>query len=203
MKKSVPVAHESYPDTHHDNYSRTTFGFWLYIMSDFILFGALFAAYIVLSKSTFGGPAAKTLFKLPYNFLQTCIFLVSALTAGLGGASAHRKDKNKTLLFFAATFLLGVIFIGMQFNEFHRFSSGGNGWDQSAFLSAYFTLVGTHSIHVLFGLLWIIVLLLPVWNETGISHVSVRRLTCLRMFWQFLNIIWMLIFSFVYLMGAK
>ena len=195
--------HESYPDTHRDNYSRTTFGFWIYIMSDFILFGALFAAYIVLMDSTFGGPSAKELFHLPFTFVQTCTLLVCATTAGLGGASAHRKHKNRTMLFFAITFLLGCLFMGMEFSDFSRLANAGNGWDQSAFLSAYFTIIATHGLHVLFGLLWTIVLLIPVWRERDISHASLRRLTCLRMFWQFLNIVWVLIFSFVYLMGAK
>jgi cytochrome o ubiquinol oxidase subunit III len=195
-------SHESYPDTHHDPYSRTIFGFWLYLMTEFILFGALFATYAVLSKSTFGGPTARELFHLDFTFVQTLILLTSSLTVGLAGASAHRKDKHKTLLFFGLTFLLGACFMGMEFHEFSRFISAGNGWDQSAFLSAYFTVVGTHGLHVLFGLLWIIVLLLPVWRE-GVSHVSVRRLTCLRMFWQFLNIIWIFMFYFVYLLGMK
>jgi len=157
-----PASHESYPDIHHDNYSRTTFGFWVYLMSDFILFGALFAAYVVLAGSIHGGPSAKDLFQLPYTFVQTCVLLLSSFFAGLAGASAHRKHKSRTMLFFAITFLLGIVFMGMEFNEFSRFASAGHGWDQSAFLSAYFTLVGTHGLHVLFGLLWVIVLLFPV-----------------------------------------
>ena len=198
------INHESAPDPHQDNYSRTTFGFWVYIMSDFILFGALFAAYIVLMDSTFGGPSAKELFHLPFAFVQTCILLLCALTAGLGGASRPPQgQKQNDALSFAITFLLGCAFMGMESSDFSRLASAGNGWDQSAFLSAYFTIIATHGIHVLFGLLWIIVLLIPVWRERSISHASLRRLTCLRMFWQFLNIVWALIFSFVYLIGRK
>jgi len=196
------MTHENYPDPHHDTYSRTIFGFWVYLMSDFILFGALFATYIVLQDSTFAGPTAHDLFHLPFTFFQTLVLLFSTLTAGLAGAAAHRKDKNKTLLLFSITFLLGLLFFGMQLHEFSQFLAAGHSWQKSAFLSAYFTLVGTHTLHILFGLLWIPVLLLPVYRE-GVSHVSIRRLTCMRMFWQFLNIVWVFIFSFVYLLGAK
>lgn len=195
------IKHESYPDTHHDIYSKTTFGFWVYLMSDFVLFGALFATYAVLSGSTFGGPTAKELFYPGFTLTQSLIFLVSALTVGIGGAAAHRKDKKMTLLMFGITFLLGIAFMTMELNEFSRLISAGHGWNKAAFLSAYFTVVGTHGLHVVFGLLWIPILLFPVWRE-GITPESIRRLTCLRMFWQFLNIIWVLIFSLVYLMGV-
>jgi len=201
MKNPVTTTHETYPDVYHDAYSRTIFGFWVYLMSDFILFGALFATYAVLCASTFGGPSARDLFHLPFTLIQTLLLLVSSFTAGLAGTAAHRKNQHLTLVFFGMTFFLGVLFMGMEIAEFSRLLNTGNNWDNSAFLSAYFTLVSTHGVHVLFGLLWIIILLLPVWRE-GVSHVSIRRLTCLRMFWQFLNIIWVFIFSFVYLMGV-
>ncbi len=201
MRNAETSIHEHYPDVYHDAYSRTVFGFWIYLMSDFVLFGALFATYAVLNHSVFGGPPACELFHLPFTLNQTLLFLVSSLTIGLGGAAAHRQNKRATLALFAVTFLLGCIFMGMELTEFSRLLNTGNRWDRSAFLSAYFTIVTTHGLHVIFGLLWIIILLVPVWRE-GISHVSLRRLTCLRMFWQFLNIIWMFIFSFVYLLGV-
>jgi cytochrome o ubiquinol oxidase subunit III len=196
------MTHEDYPDIYHGMYSRTIFGFWLYLMSDFILFGALFATYIVLKNSTFGGPSADDLFNLPYTFAQTLVLLLGSLTVGLGGASAHRKNKNWTLFHFTMTFVLGAIFLGMQLNEFSSYIAAGHSWKKSAFLSGYFTLISTHTLHVIFGLIWIPILLLPVWKE-GVSHVSIRRLTCLRAFWQFLNIVWLFIFSFVYLLGVK
>ncbi len=202
MNHSVHKAHESYPDTHHDTYSRTIFGFWLYLMSDFILFGALFATYFVLKNSTFGGPSSRDLFHLPYTYAQTLILLLSTFTVGLAGTSAHRRHKNWTLVYFGITFILGILFLGMQIAEFSRYLNYGHSWKNSAFLSGYFTLVSTHTIHVIFGLLWMPVLLYPVCRE-GISYVSIRRLTCLRMFWQFLNIVWVFIFSFVYLLGAR
>ncbi len=201
MKNPETLPHEHFPDSHHNPYARTVFGFWLYLMSDLILFGALFAAYAVLSHSTFGGPSGRELFRLSFTHIQTLVLLTSSLTAGLAGAAAHRGNKKATISLFGLTFLLGVVFMWMEFSEFSNLVGAGHGWNKSAFLSAYFTVVGTHGLHVLFGLLWIPVLLIPVWRE-GISHVSVRRLTCLRMFWQFLNIIWIFIFSFVYLMGV-
>ncbi len=202
MKHSKHMEHESYPDMHHDTYSKTVFGFWVYLMTDLVLFGTLFATYAVLSNSTFGGPSAKDLFYLPFTLIETLVLLFSSFTIGIAGAAAHRKEKKMCITFFAITFVLGAVFMGMMWNELSSLVRAGHGWDQSAFLSSYFTLMGTLGLHVLFGLLWMIVLLIPVWRQ-GISHVSLRRLTCLKMFWQFLNIIWVLIFSFVYLMGVK
>jgi cytochrome o ubiquinol oxidase subunit 3 len=195
------VSHEHFPDPHRDLYSRTTFGFWIYLLTDFVLFGTLFATYAVLCRSTFGGPSAKDLFQLPFTLMPALVLLISSLTVGLGAATAHRKEKNRTMALFAITFLLGIIFVGMELSGLVRLVNSGNGWQMSAFLSAYFTLIGTHAIHMLFALLWIIILLLPVGFE-GITSVSLRRLTCLKMFWQFLNIIWVFIFSFVYLLGV-
>jgi cytochrome o ubiquinol oxidase subunit III len=201
MKKTQTLAHEMSPDTHHDPYSKTVFGFWVFLMSDFILFGTLFATYAVLNGGTYGGPSAGELFSLPFNLAQTLVLLLCSFVSGLAGAAAHRRRRNWTLALFGLTFVLGALFLGMMLTEFSGLIAAGHAWHQSAFLSAYFTLVGTHGVHLLFGLLWIPVLLIPVWKE-GIGHATLRRLTCLRMFWQFLNIVWIFIFSFVYLMGA-
>ncbi len=200
MKNNV---HEAYPDTHHDTYSKTIFGFWVYLMTDLILFGTLFATYAVLSDSTFGGPSAQDLFHLPKALTETLILLLSSFTVGIGAAAAHRKDKKLCVALFAATFVLGAIFMVMVCNGLSALIRQGHGWNQSAFLSSYFTLIGTLVLHVVFGLLWMIVLLIPVLKEESVSHVSLRRLACLKMFWQFINIVWVLIFSFVYLMGVK
>lgn len=201
MKRQGIPPDTSYPDAYHDHYSRSVFGFWMYILSDFILFGTLFATYAVLHENTFGGPGAKDLFHLPFTLVQTLILLTSSFTVGLAGAAAHRNHKNLTLALFGLTFLLGIAFMGMEYAEMSRLVSAGHSWKTSAFLSAYFSLVGTHGVHVLFGILWIVVLLYPVWRS-GITPVDIRRLTCLRMFWQFLNIVWVFIFSLVYLMGV-
>lgn len=196
--KAIPD--EKFPDPHHGIYSRTVFGFWIYLLTDFILFATLFAAYAVLRKALFGGTPPHLLFELPYTLIQTLILLISSYTVGIASVFAHRREKKMTLFFFSLTFLLGLAFMGMELNEFARFMASGNGWQRSAYLSAYFTLVGTHGFHMIFALLWILVLCLPLVKQ-DINQIHIRRLTCLRMFWQFLNIIWVFIFTIVYLMG--
>jgi cytochrome o ubiquinol oxidase subunit 3 len=183
MKNPHITMHEPFPDTHHDLYSRTLFGVWLYLLSDLILFGALFATYAVLRQSTFGGPSAADLFDLSHAFVQT------------------RKEKNRAIALFGITFLLGIVFVGMELGEMSRLIGSGNSWKRSGFLSGYFTLVGTHGLHMVLLLLWTVIFIFPVWRE-GFTFTNLRRLTCLKMFWQFLNIVWVFIFSFVYLMGA-
>jgi cytochrome o ubiquinol oxidase subunit 3 len=193
--------HEQFPDTHHDIYSNTIFGFWLYLLTDFILFGSLFAVYVVLKDSVFGGPSAQDLFSRPFALVQALLMTFASFTAGVAGAYAHRENKKMTIFYFLLTFLLGLAFLGMQASEFHRVLSMGHSWKDSAFLSAYFSLVGTFGIHVIFALLWTPVILFPIWKE-GINIVSLRRITCLKMFWQFINLVWIFIFTIVYLMGV-
>ncbi|MFZ0565329.1 MAG: cytochrome c oxidase subunit 3 [Chlamydiales bacterium] len=191
----------SYPDTHHDVYSKTIFGFWVYLATDFMMFATLFATYDVLHTHTFGGPSARELFNLPYTLVQTLILFISSFTIGVGGILAHRNHKNSTIFLFLLTFLLGIAFMWMELGEFAHLIKGGNSWHRSAFLSIFFTLVGVHGVHMIFALLWVIVLIVPVCLN-GLTSVSVKRLTCLKMFWQFLNIVWIFIFSVVYLMGV-
>lgn len=192
---------EEHHDVHEEVYSKTVFGFWVYLMTDFVLFGTLFATYAVLRNSTYGGPSPKDLFHLPCTLIQTFILLVSSFTSGLAGAAAHRNSRNWVIFLFGVTFLLGIVFMGMEINEFSRLIDAGFSWKRSAFLSGYFTLVGTHGLHMVFGLLWMIVFIVPVFRY-GLTYVSIRRLTCLRMFWQFLNIVWIFIFCIVYLLGG-
>jgi len=182
-------------------FSKTVFGFWIYLLTDFMLFGVLFAVYAVLKKNTFGGPSAEDLFALPPVLLQTVILLIGAFTIGLGSVMAHKGDVKRTILLYSATFLLGLVFMCLQFAEWHHLIASGNGWEKSAFLSAYFTLSGTFALHMVFALLWVIVLLIPV-IKSGLTMVNLQRLVCLKMFWQFLNVIWVFIYTIVYLMGA-
>ncbi len=202
MTTPETIVHEKYPDPHHEVYSKTLFGFWVYIVTDFMLFATLFATYDVLHNKTFGGPSAKELFNLPYTLTQTFILLVSSATIGLAGVFAHRNRKGWTIALFGITFLLGIAFMWMELAEFSTLINEGNSWHRSAFLSVFFTLVGTYGLHMMFGLLWIIILILPVCLH-GLTPVSVKRLTCLRMFWQFLNVVWIFIFTIVYLMGVN
>jgi cytochrome o ubiquinol oxidase subunit 3 len=202
MTKAKSISHEASPDAHHDPYNTTVFGFWMYLMTDFMMFATFFATYAVLRNGTAGGPASHELFNLPFTLIQTLVLLVSAFTSGLAKIAVHRKDREWTMAWFGLTFLCGAIFMGMELHEMNNLVDAGNGWDRSAFLSAFFTLVGTHWLHVIVGLLWIIVLILPV-KRHGVTPVSVRRLTCLSMFWQFINVVWIFIFSIVYLLGGN
>ena len=135
MNQAALNIHENYPDPHHDVYSKTIFGFWIYLLTDFVLFGVLFATYAVLQDSTFQGPTAKDLFHPSYNLVQTLILLLSSLTVAFGGAFAHRRKKEMTIFFFALTFILGLVFVIMQFKEFSHILQLGYSWRTSAFLS--------------------------------------------------------------------
>lgn len=194
--------HESFPDPHHGIHSRTVFGFWIYLLTDFILFAALFATYAVLKDNTFGGLTGRDLFILPYTLVQSLLMLLCSFTSGMGCAYAYRENKKGTLLFFGITALLGMAFLGMELGEFSRLIQDGHGWQRSAFLSSFFSLIGTHGVHIFFAILWTFVLLPPVFKQ-GITDAVLRRLTCLKMFWQFLNIVWVFIFTLVYLLGAE
>lgn len=201
MSKSIAATVEKYPDSHHDSYSKTVFGFWLYLISDFMLFATLFAVYAVLRNRTFGGPSSHELFHLPITLFQTLILLLSTFTIGLAGAAVHRRSRSYSLAFSWITFVLGAFFLWMECNELSRLIADGYDWRANAFLSIFFTLIGTHSFHLLFGMLWIIVLTVPILFG-GVTRHAIRRITCLRMFWQFLNIVWVFIFTIVYLMGV-
>lgn len=202
MKNPDLTAHESYPDTHHDAYSKTVFGFWIYLLTDFVLFATFFATYAVLRASVFGGPSGRQIFNMDLALIQTILMLLCSFVMGMAGAAVHRKKKQTTIILMAITFLLGIVFMWTEFSDFNRLLSDGNTWKRSAFLSAYFTLVGTYGLHMVFALLWIIVLIGSLFSEQDVSSTTIRRVTCLRMFWQFLSIIWSFIFTIVYFMGV-
>ena len=181
--------------------SKALFGFWVYIMSDCLLFASIFAAYAVLQNSTFGGPSARELFSLPFVLTESIILLASSFTYGLVTLYAHHQNnKQKVLFWLGITFILGASFLYMEVSEFSKLFHEGNGPGRSAFLSAFFTLVGTHGLHVSVGLLWMGSLFVQVWRQ-GIVPVSLRNLSVLGLFWHFLDIIWIFIFTIVYLMG--
>jgi len=186
---------------HPEVESKTVFGFWIYLWTDFMLFATFFATYAVLNNGMSPGPTVRQACHLSLAFAQTLLLLFASFASGLGGIAARHQDRKRTLLYFGLTFLLGAAFMGLEIYELCRLVSEGNGWQKSAVLSAFFSLVGIHGLHVLFGLLWTLVFLWPVFCG-GISDVSVRRLTCLRMFWQFLNLIWVFIFAIAYLSGG-
>ncbi|OGN63153.1 MAG: cytochrome o ubiquinol oxidase subunit III [Chlamydiae bacterium RIFCSPHIGHO2_12_FULL_49_11] len=186
---------------HEETYEKTVFGFWVYLMTDCLLFGSLFATFIVLSHATFGGPSGKEIFSLPYILAETFVLLTSTYTCGFLGFAARKKEKTKTLLWLFVTFLLGLTFVVMEVREFVLLVLEGNGWSRSGFLSAYFTLVGTHGTHVSFGLIWMLVLFFQILFR-DFTHDIRRRMMCLRLFWHFLDVVWIFIFTFVYLFGV-
>lgn len=181
--------------------NRSLFGFWVYLMTDCVLFATLFATFIVMRGNTAGGPAGSDLFSLPYVLAETLILLTSSFTAGLSMIALSRQRKRQVLMWLAVTFALGAAFLTMEFIEFHNLAAEGNSFRRSGFLSAYFTLVGTHGLHIAVGLLWMGVL---AWRlrAQSLNQAMTRRLTMLNMFWHFLDIVWIFIFSVVYMIGA-
>lgn len=181
--------------------SKTVFGFWIYLMTDCVLFATLFATYAVLRHGTYGGPDGRELFDLPFVLTETLILLTSSFTCGLAMLAAHRNRLGQVLGWFGITFLLGMAFLGMELSEFSKLAAEGNSWQRSGFLSAFFTLVATHGLHIATGLFWTIVLMINLMQH-GITPRSMKRLTCLSLFWHFLDIVWIFIFTIVYLMGV-
>jgi cytochrome o ubiquinol oxidase subunit 3 len=186
---------------HPDTVARYTFGFWIYLMSDVILFSTIFATFAVLEHSYAGGPTGKELFSLPYAFGETMFLLFSTTSCGLAVLAMHNDKRNLVLMGLAVTFLLGLGFISMEINEFYHMVLEGNGPDRSAFLSAFFSLVGTHGAHVSFGLIWVAVLIWQVVTK-GLTTPVQSRLIRWSMFWHFLDLVWIAIFTFVYLKGV-
>jgi len=191
-------AHDAHD--HHDQAGTVKLGFWLYLMSDCVLFSGLFATFAVMSKAFAGGPTPATLFDLPYVAIETGLLLLSSLASGVAMVAAYKRMKGATLAWFAITALLGLGFLGMEINEFAHMIAEGAGPQRSGFLSAFFTLVGTHGLHVTAGLIWMAVLMSQV-ALRGLTETTMRRLVCLSLFWHFLDIIWIGVFSFVYIMG--
>ena len=178
------------------------YGFWIFLLSDFILFAGLFAAHAVLSDQTAGGPNGAELFNLRNVFIETMCLLFSSYTCGLGALSAERRQPARFLIFAALTFVLGAAFLIIESTEFAAMVSKGAGPSRSAFLSAFFTLVGTHGVHVTGGLLWLIYMVAQVVAKGLRPHV-LRRLLCWSLFWHALDIVWVGVFTLVYLMGAR
>lgn len=181
--------------------ARITFGFWVYLMTDAVLFASLFATYAVLRGNTFGGPSGSELFDLPFVLVETLLLLTSSFTAGLMMLAMHAKRKTQVITWLVVTFALGLSFLVMELSEFTHLLNEGNGWSRSGFLSAFFTLVGTHGLHILSGLIWLVVLTVQIAKQ-GLTGSIARRLTLFSMFWHFLDVIWIFIFTIVYLMGV-
>ncbi|MBM3261277.1 cytochrome o ubiquinol oxidase subunit III [Candidatus Kaiserbacteria bacterium] len=192
--------------------NKTVFGFWIYILSDCFLFGTLFATYAVLRGNTFGGPSGAELFDLSFVLVETLILLTSSFTAGLAMLAANKHyttSKNKEVSppyvqvvgLLGLTLLLGITFLGLELKEFTQFVAEGAGPQRSGFLSAFFTLVGTHGLHVAAGSVWLIVLMIQILRR-GLTEPIMSRFMRWSLFWHFLDVVWIFIFTFVYLMGV-
>jgi len=180
---------------------KTVFGFWVYIMTDCLLFASLFATFAVLRFSYSDGPSGAEIFSLPFVLAETLLLLSSSFTMGLALLANRAKLKNQVLLWLGVTFILGAMFLGLELHEFSHLAHEGNSWRRSGFLSAFFTLVGTHGAHITSDLIWMLVMASRIWHQ-GLNGVGTKRLTMLALFWHFLDIIWIFIFTFVYLLGV-
>lgn len=181
--------------------NKTSIGFWLYLMTDCILFASLFATYAVLRTATAGGPSGHELFELPTALTETIILLTSSYSCGIALVGMHAGRMKQMIGGFLATFILGAAFLFIEISEFAKFASEGHSWQQSAFLSSFFTLVGTHGLHITVGLLWLLVILL-VLSRRGMSDKLKRQITLFGLFWHFLDLVWIFIFTVVYLIGV-
>ncbi|MGC3979958.1 MAG: cytochrome o ubiquinol oxidase subunit III [Steroidobacteraceae bacterium] len=190
-------------EEHHAQHSGggTMLGFWIYLMSDALIFATLFATFGVLNSSFAGGPTPKELFDLNLVAINTTLLLVSALTCGLAMISLQAGKLGALRLWLVITALLGCGFVGIELYEFGHLIAEGATPQRSGYLSAFFTLVGTHGLHVTFGVIWIAVMLAQL-GQRGLHPDNQRRMLCLSMFWHFLDVIWIGVFTFVYLLGA-
>jgi cytochrome o ubiquinol oxidase subunit 3 len=178
------------------------YGFWIYLLSDIILFSALFATYAVLRGQTNGGPSGHELFELRNAGIETVALLFSSYACGLGVLALERGRLSVFYLCFAVTFLLGATFLSLEFSEFAGLLARGAGPSRSAFLSAFFSLVGLHGAHVTLGLLWLIFLMAQTAHRGALDYVR-RRVLCFSLFWHALDIVWVALLTLVYLMGAR
>ena len=190
-----------YMTREHHPENGTLLGFWIYLMSDCLLFACLFAAYAVLGRSYAGGPTGGEIFDLPLVAINTSLLLLSSITYGFAMLEMQRNGLKLMLVWLAITGLLGAGFIGIEVTEFLHLIHEGNGPQRSAFLTSFFSLVGTHGLHVSFGIIWLITLCVQS-TKHGLTPENKRRLMCLSMFWHFLDVVWIGVFTFVYLMGV-
>ena len=187
------------PNEERANDSKTVLGFWIYLMTDFVLFAGLFSVFLVLRAYNTQGPTLPA--DLPYALIETLILLTSSFMAGISLIAARANSVKGVILSLIATVLLGGTFLTMEISEFSRLIAQGNGPQTDGFLSSYFTLVGTHGLHIAIGLLWVIALIIAI-AKYGLTKSNMRKLALWSLFWHFLDIVWIFIFTIVYLMGA-
>ncbi|MGO1003070.1 cytochrome o ubiquinol oxidase subunit III [Lysobacter sp. CA196] len=185
----------------HHSQNGTLLGFWLYLMSDCLVFACLFAVYGVLGRSYAAGPSGADLFDLQLVAINTSMLLLSSITYGFAMIAMQKRKIAAVQGWLAITGLFGLAFIGLELYEFAHLIHEGAGPQRSAFLSSFFALVGTHGLHVTFGIVWLVTLMVQV-GKHGLTVENRRRLLCLSMFWHFLDVVWIGVFTFVYLMGV-
>src|SRR6201990_2158132 len=195
----TPVFYELDEHAHPEGGS-TALGFWIYLMSDCLIFAVLFAIFGVLGGNYAAGPSPKDLFDLPLVAVQPSMLLLRSSPYGFAMLTMEKGRIGATQIWLAVTALFGLAFVGIELSEFAHMIHEGATPQRSAFLSSFFTLVGTHGLHVTFGLVWVVTLMVQV-TRYGLIEANRRRLMCLSMFWHFLDIIWIGVFTFVYLMG--
>lgn len=207
MSDAIPLTHTNgqpvFLDTQgkHHPQNGTLLGFWLYLMSDCLIFACLFATYGVLGRNYAAGPSGAELFELPLVAANTGLLLLSSITYGFAMIAMQARKQKTMLIWLAVTGLLGLGFISLELYEFAHLIHEGAGPQRSAFLTSFFALVGTHGLHVSFGIIWLVVLMTQVMRH-GLTGANQRRLFCLSMFWHFLDVVWIGVFTFVYLMGV-
>jgi len=189
-----------YVREHHPEQG-TMLGFWIYLMSDCLIFACLFATYAVLGRNYAGGPSGAEIFELPLVALNTGFLLFSSITYGFAMLAAQKKNLGKVQVWLAITGVLGACFLGLELYEFQHLIHEGFGPWRSGFLTAFFALVGTHGLHVTFGIVWLVTLMFQL-GKHGINEANMRRLSCLSLFWHFLDVVWIGVFTYVYLMGV-
>lgn len=197
----TPDAAQFYLTEDHHPEGSTMLGFWLYLMSDCLIFAVLFATHAVLGRNYAAGPSPADLFDLGLVAINTAMLLLSSITYGFAMLQMERNAKAETLFWLGVTGVFGLLFLGLELYEFYHLIQEGAGPTRSAFLSSFFVLVGTHGLHVTFGIIWLVTLMVQV-NMHGLIPENRRRLMCLSMFWHFLDVVWIGVFSVVYLMGV-
>jgi cytochrome o ubiquinol oxidase subunit 3 len=195
--------HDHHDHDHHAEHesSLKILGFWLFLVTDCILFGTLFATYVVLHTHTNGGPTGKEIFEIPTFVAETFILLTSSFTSGLATLAMHKGNQKGLIGWLIITAILGAAFVGLEINEFAKLAEEGATISRSAFLSAFFTLVGTHGLHVSIGLGWMFAIMLQI-GRYGINAVTKRKVFIVGLYWHFLDVVWIFLFTVVYLMGV-
>ena len=197
MKQDISISEQA----HNFESSKYALGFWIYLMTDVVLFSTLFATFSVLRNNTAGGPNASSLFDLNFVLIETLLLLTSSFTAGLALHFVKLNKIKMALRLLGLTSVMGLSFLILELTEFRHLISNGDSWQTSGFLSAFFTLVGTHGLHIFIGIIWAVMIGVKI-SYQGLRHRTFNQLSMFVLFWHFLDLIWIFIFSIVYLFGA-